>query len=147
MTEKSLTLTRTYSVPPEKVFQAWSDKALLPKWFSPTPEMKVPIVEVDFREGGKYRIGMESPDGKETYIAVGEYKEIEKNKKIVMTWRWENWPDDQPDSVLSIELASKDGGTELTLKHEQLESDDSVQKHTEGWTGCLARLEADGLSS
>lgn len=145
MTEKSLTLTRVYDASPEKLFQAWSSEAILPKWFAPSAAMKVPNVDIDFKEGGKYRIVMESPDGAEQYVAVGEYKKIVENEKIVMSWRWENWPAEQPDSMLTVELSSKDAGTELMLKHEQLESDDSVAKHTEGWTGCLDRLGKEGV--
>lgn len=147
MSGKSLRLVKFYSVPPSKVFNAWTSKEEVKKWFTPQPGMTLPICDIDFRVGGKYRLGFEFPDGSmngtdgSMPIASGEYLEIIPEEKIVFTWRWESWPMEMAATKVTIELKEKNGGTELTLIHEDLSNDESVQNHTEGWTGCLAGLE------
>ena len=42
----SFTLTRTYPVPPERVFAAWSSQESKARWFG------TPAYELDFRVGG-----------------------------------------------------------------------------------------------
>ncbi|MBI2800858.1 MAG: SRPBCC domain-containing protein [Gammaproteobacteria bacterium] len=43
-------LTRLIKAPREQVFKAWTDPALLKRWFTPRP-WTTPIVETDVREG------------------------------------------------------------------------------------------------
>jgi glutathione S-transferase len=40
-----------------------------------------------------------------------------------------------------VELSNRDGGTELRFKHEQLPSEESRDRHNEGWNSILDRLE------
>ncbi len=48
---RDLLLIRTIHAPREKVFNAWTDPALLKKWFAPQP-WTTPVVETDVRVGG-----------------------------------------------------------------------------------------------
>ena len=50
--------------------------------------MVVPLVHMDLREGGKFRIQMKSPDG-EYFTAVGEFREVKAPERLVYTWDWE----------------------------------------------------------
>ncbi len=146
MEKKSLKVVKFYKASPAKVFAAWSSVDEIKKWFAPQPGTTLPICEVDFKVGGKYRIGFASPDGSmknpdgSTPVASGEYKEIVPDKTIKFTWRWEAWPMEMGTTLVTVELAEKDGGTELTLTHEDLSNDESVQSHTQGWNGCLESL-------
>jgi uncharacterized protein YndB with AHSA1/START domain len=93
------------------------------------------------RVGGKYRWDLTTPEGEEM-SALGEYRELVPGKKIVFTWQWdddedwENWT-----SVVTIELFERGGGTELRFRHEQLPSEESRDRHNEGWNSFLNRLE------
>jgi uncharacterized protein YndB with AHSA1/START domain len=72
----------------------------------------------------------------------GEYRELQPNKKIVFTWQWqddEDWED--RESVVTVELSDRDGGTELRLSHEQLPNEQSRDGHTRGWNSALDKLE------
>ena len=72
----------------------------------------------------------------------GEYRELQPDRKIVFTWRWEDdeeW--EERDSVVTVELSDCDGGTEVRLTHEQLPSEESRDRHTEGWKSVLEKLE------
>lgn len=147
MTGKSLQVKHFYKASPEKVFTAWADPEIVKKWFAPSENMSVPLAEVDFKVGGTYRIGMFMPKGHMdapadmTVYVGGEYLEIVQNKKIVLTWRWENWPSEQKSTKITLDFVAKDGGTELVLSHEELSDDESVKSHTHGWMGCLKQLE------
>jgi uncharacterized protein YndB with AHSA1/START domain len=134
----SLSLVRTIKAPPEKVFAAWTDPKTLKKWMSPTKEMEVAVAETDLRIGGRYRILMREPDGKEHGVA-GVYKEIVNPKKLAFTWGWEN--STEMNTLVTVELRKKGAGTELTLTHSKFADDKTRDMHNQGWMGCIGRLE------
>ncbi len=101
--------------------------------------MSTPIAEVDLRVGGKYRIGMKSPDGK-LYVATGTYREIIPNEKLVLTWRWENSSPDSPDTLLTVEFKKSGQNTKLVFTHENFATEEAAEDHHEGWEGALSRL-------
>ncbi len=71
----------------------------------------------------------------------GEYRELVPEKKIVFTWKWDDddvW--ENRNSVVTVELFDAAGGTELHLRHEQLPSTESRDRHNEGWNSVLDRL-------
>ena len=60
----------------------------------------------------------------------------------MFTWQWDDdeaWQN--KTSVVTIELFGRRGGTELRLRHEQLPSEESRDRHSEGWNNLLDRLE------
>ena len=72
----------------------------------------------------------------------GEYRELVPGNKIVFTWQWDDDDDwKNISSVVTVELSDRDGGTELRLTHEQLPSEESRDRHNEGWSSVLDRLE------
>lgn len=54
------------------------------------------------------------------------------NKKIVQSWRSSEFPEDAPDSVLSIQLVENQGITEIELEHKDIPSGQAVQ-YQAGW--------------
>jgi len=73
------------------------------------------------------------------HIAVGAYKEIIPNQKLIYTWTWKN--SDAPDTLGTIEFKEVGTNTELSLTHEQFANNDARGRHEQGWIGCLAKLE------
>lgn len=134
----SLSLVRTIKASPEKVFAAWTEPKTLKKWMSPTEQMEVAVAETDLKVGGRYRIVMREPGGKEHRVG-GVYKVIEKSKKIAFTWGWDGSSD--ADTLVTVELRKKGAGTELTLTHSKFADDKTRDKHNQGWMGCVGRLE------
>jgi hypothetical protein len=45
------------------------------------------------------------------------------------------------DTLVTISLRAVEGGTELTLRHERLATEELRQSHAMGWGGCLDLLE------
>lgn len=144
----SLEIVRFINVPTDRVYDAWTDPAQLRQWFGPE-NVRTRKFTADVRVGGNYRWDLTSPEGEEM-SAFGEYKELVPGKKIVFTWQWDNdeaW--ENRTSVVTIELVESRGGTELRLKHEKLPSEESRDRHNEGWNSLLDKLEqflVQGLS-
>lgn len=135
-----LEIKRFINAPPDRVYAAWADPAQLKQWFGPE-NVRTRNLEADARVGGKYRWDLTNADGEEMTV-YGEYRELVPNKKIVFTWRWDDddaWKN--TNSMVTVELADRDGGTELVLIHEQLPSEESRDRHNQGWSSVLDRLE------
>ena len=136
----SLEIKRFINAPPARVYAAWTDPAQLKKWWGPEGVQTRNFV-VDARVGGKYQWDLVNQEGEEMTVH-GEYRELVPGRKIVFTWAWDDdeaW--ENQTSVVTIELSERDGGTELRLIHEQLPSEASRDRHNEGWTSVLDRLE------
>ena len=136
---QSLQVKRHIGASPKAVYHAWTDRAQLSRWFAPSPDFDVVVHELDARTGGSYRIEMRAPDGS-SHVAVGEYRELEAPRRLTFTWRWEGSP--MADTLVTVELTSKGGGTEVVLTHTLFQSEEQRDQHTKGWTGCLAQLAA-----
>ena len=140
MTDKEIKLqiNRFFDCAADELFSAWTDPEQLQKWHAPQ-NVEVGDVEVDLSVGGLYRIEM-LHDGSDKNLSVvsGEYREIEKNRRLVYTWGWEG--SDRYETLVTVEFKEKNGGTELLLKHQRFASDSGRDRHEFGWNGCL-----DGL--
>lgn len=135
----SLQVKRLIDAAPEEVYRAWTDRGQLERWFAPSPDFEVAVHDLDPRAGGTYRIEMRAPDGA-SHVAVGEFRELEAPRRLTFTWRWEGSP--MTETLVTVELVSTEGGTEVVLTHTLFRSEEERDRHTDGWTGCLARLGA-----
>ncbi len=136
----SLEIKRFINAPRERVYRAWTDPAQLKEWWGPE-SVKTRNFNADARVGGKYRWDLTNPEGEEMSV-FGEYLELTPGRRIAFTWKWdddENWK--AHDSVVTVELSDRDGGTEVRLIHEKLPSEASRDRHNEGWNSVLNRLE------
>lgn len=139
----ALVIRRTYSASPERVYEAWTDPKLAQQFLCPAG-MTAPEVQMDVRTGGKFRIVMMLPSG-EPYVAYGVYRDVQPNKRLSMTWQWEEEnPADEHESLLTIEFNAHGSGTELILTHEKLASVESRESHAHGWNSIVEKL--DGLA-
>jgi len=136
----SLEIKRFINAPRARVYAAWTDPAQLKQWWGPEG-VQTRNFTSDARVGGKYRWDLLNQEGEEMTV-YGEYRELVPGRKIVFTWQWD---DDEAwknvSSVVTVELADRDGGTELTLTHENLPSEASRDRHNEGWNSVIDRLE------
>jgi len=136
----SLEIKRFINAPRDRVYRAWTDPAQLKEWWGPEG-VRTRKFEATARIGGKYRWDLLNQEGEEMTV-FGEYRELVPGKKIVFTWQWDDddaWKN--ISSVVTVELSDRDGGTELRLTHEQLPSEESRDRHNEGWSSVLDRLE------
>ena len=135
----SLTLTRSYPVPPERVWRAWTDPQALKRWFGPGGEEPVSVADLDVRKGGRFRIVFGGADGK-AHEVQGVYREVVPHRKLVFTWTWPNSTPER-ESVITIELGAAGGGTELVFRQEQFFDATVRDGHQRGWTESFVKLE------
>lgn len=137
---KRLQVRRTIRASREEVFRAWTEPEHLEKWFHPDPSYATPVAEVDLRRGGRYRFVMETESG-DRHVVSGVFREIELPAKLAFTWGWEEG-DGEPETLVTVELLERDGGTEVVLTHEGFAGAEERDDHRKGWEGCLEQLEA-----
>lgn len=133
-----LVIVRHFKASPERVFSAFLDRETLQGWFGPMT-MTVPSCATDPRVGGRYRVEMHSPAGT-VHTVVGEYKEIAPPERLVFTWAWLKGAGLTNQSLVTIAFKPKDGGTELTLEHTGLATEEIRTGHARGWEGGLDSL-------
>jgi uncharacterized protein YndB with AHSA1/START domain len=134
---QALVVTHSYPASIDRVFAAWTDASQLSQWFGPTDEHTA-IAEVDLRVGGNYRIAIHHVSGN-VHTVIGTYQLIDPPKKLAFTWNWEG--STAPDTLVTIDLIPQGSSTEVKVTHEKFLDTESRDKHNQGWTGGLNRLE------
>jgi uncharacterized protein YndB with AHSA1/START domain len=132
-----LHIRRIIRAPPEEVFSAWTEPALLRQWWGPGP-VTCPEAHVDLREGGAYRIANLEADGSVTWIS-GTFRRVRKPDELVYTWTVSILPEEL--TLVRVKFASHPEGTELTLTHERFAAETVRDMHLKGWNGCIDKLE------
>jgi uncharacterized protein YndB with AHSA1/START domain len=115
---------RIFAGPPELVFRAWTEPALLQRWFGPAD---LPLVEceIDLRVGGRYRFVHRAANGRQSSYG-GRYLEIEPGVRLVSTVTFGIWPD--REHVDALDFLPVTGGTLLSgvSTHQSVEWRDEV---------------------
>lgn len=116
---KELTLKRTFDAPIELVFKAWTDPALMAKWWGPN-EFTTPICELDVRPGGKLLVVMHGPKNTDfdlDFPMTGTYQEVVPPTRLVFTAEAVQDEKGDPQLVTLDTVTFKDVGskTEMTL--------------------------------
>ena len=133
---------RRFAAPPERVFDAWTKADVLRDWWSAMPNMSPGTIDVDLREGGRYRMEMVADDGA-VHTAAGEYREIRRPERVVYTWSWEGIDDamrGSANTLVEVDFARDGDGTLVTLTHSGFGSDEIAGMHEHGWNGTLEQL-------
>jgi uncharacterized protein YndB with AHSA1/START domain len=136
----SLSVVRRIRARPAIVFDAVTTAEGIAHWWGPDAG-PVLLSESDPRVGGRYRVRFRMLDGSE-HESSGEFLEIVRPNHIVMSWRWKGGLEDPGESRVEIKLRVIPEGTELTLTHGQLQTDETGRSHQEGWNGSLDKLAA-----
>ncbi len=120
--ENQLILERTVSASREKVWQAWTDPAMLERWWGPD-NVTIPECEVDLRVGGKFYIVMEAGEAMGQFKGtkwpmLAKFTAVEPNAKLAyIAQAWTEGAKEQTliDQATEITLTEKDGETKLKI--------------------------------
>jgi uncharacterized protein YndB with AHSA1/START domain len=135
-----LRLERLIPAPPEQVFDAWIQPDLLIKWWGPEG-FTTPAPDMDVRSGGRWRTVMVAPNGGE-FIACGVYRTIERPRRLVFTWGWEDERGIRGhETEIIVTFDPTPGGTKLVFEQQRFETADTRNRHSHGWNSMFNRLE------
>jgi uncharacterized protein YndB with AHSA1/START domain len=129
---------RTLSASPKQVFEAFTNPASLAKWWG-MKDSCIIHCETDVKVGGKWRIGMRSSEGQESWVH-GFYREIVPSSQLVFTWIWESPNSSTPAMLVTITFVGEDRQTNIRIIHEMLMTEKSRLMHARGWNDSLDAL-------
>ncbi|AUH64053.1 SRPBCC domain-containing protein [Paracoccus zhejiangensis] len=143
-----LTISRLIPAPPSLVWRAWSDPAILARWWIPAP-YACRVVKLDLRPGGGLETLMREGDGPFQPHVEGCFLEAIPERRLVFTTQLaEGWRPIEPWLALTaiLDFTPEDGGTRYAARvlHR---SANEAQKHDEmgfepGWGAALDQLAA-----
>jgi uncharacterized protein YndB with AHSA1/START domain len=107
----SFTITRTYPVPPERVFAAWSTQEAKGRWFGAPGTSTYAL---DFRVGGA-ESNRGGPPGGPVYTYEAIYRDIVPEARLVYDYVMERDGTLISVSVTTVEFASAPSGTTLSF--------------------------------
>ncbi len=110
--ELEIVMTRELDAPRDLVFEAHTSCEHMSNWWGPR-KYEFAKCEIDFREGGLWRVVHRGPDGDE-HAFRGEYREIVRPESITWTFEYEGFPGNI--SVETLTLEERDGKTLLTAR-------------------------------
>src|SRR5580700_7229703 len=85
--DREVRVLRRFKATAARVFDAYTQPALLKRWLLGPPGWTMPECDVDLREGGAYRYLWRSDDGAHEFGSEGVYLEISAPHRIVQTQR------------------------------------------------------------
>jgi uncharacterized protein YndB with AHSA1/START domain len=114
--DRTIRMTRLFDAPRHLVFEAMHKPEHIKRWWGRLGEgYSVPVCEVDFRPGGKWKYSNRTPNG-QLATFYGEYREIDPPARVVFTEIFEPFPDSP--SLCTVELTAEAGKTRFTITAE-----------------------------
>jgi uncharacterized protein YndB with AHSA1/START domain len=158
--DRDFVITRVFDAPRALVFKAWTDPKHMARWWGPHTFTN-PVVQLDVRAGGAFRIVMRGPDGID-HPAKGIYREVVEPERLVFTIDHSELPDEWHDRVnptrdkaagkpaveglTTVTFEDQGGKTKLTIRmrFESAALRDALLKlgMNQGWSQSLERLAA-----
>jgi uncharacterized protein YndB with AHSA1/START domain len=149
-------ISRTFDAPRDLVWNAWTERNQLMKWFGPKG-FTMPAATLDLRPNGTFHFHLRSPAGQEMW-AKWFFRDIIPPHRITYVSCFSDpegnvarppFPDPWPVEMLTtISFAEHEGKTTVTIQTETLNPTEA-ERHTfhsnfhsmtAGWTGTLDQL-------
>jgi uncharacterized protein YndB with AHSA1/START domain len=151
-------ISRSFDVPRETMWKAWTERGRLMEWFGPKG-FTMPAAKMDFRPGGSFHYCMAAPDGNEMWGKF-VYREIVPLERIVLVNSFSDedggitrhpmsptWP---LQMLSTFTLKEEKGRTTVTAhwvpinatQEERKTFDGAHEGMKQGWTGTFEQLAA-----
>ena len=141
------------AAPRERVFQAITDPAQVPRWWGQQDMYRITEWQADLRPGGKWSSIGVRPDGS-SFRVNGEYLAVDPPRHLAHTWI-ATWAGELKTTVYwDLEERDVHGlqgqgpkrvgkGTLLKLRHEGFGgAPEAAEGHSKGWSLCLSWMQA-----
>jgi uncharacterized protein YndB with AHSA1/START domain len=139
-TDRTVTFQRSFEAPMPLVFEVLTKPEHIRAWF-PADDAPLHVCEVDLRVGGTFHFAWYAPGNKECAFR-GTYLEIDRPTRIVNTWLFEGWPDDEAVETATL---TQDGDvttlTDVMAFKDAASFGDHFQGDNDGLQTSLDKLE------
>jgi len=126
---------KRYKARRDRVWAAWTEVERFTKWFG-SHGWKCAGAVLDNRVGGERSMQLKDPEGNDVRV-YGQYIDIDPPSMMSFTWNVDGPGRHLRDTIVTIEFRELPGGTELTVTHEKIPTDQLCQEHREGWIANL----------
>lgn len=105
-------------------------------WISPdTVIPPATSMEIDPRVGGHYRLHAEMPGMK--LSTDGQFEIVEPESHLRYGWEWDN---DGEKTIIDVRFEAADEHTRVHIVHSGFQSEDSLERHRDGWQSYFEKL-------
>lgn len=129
--DDELLIERAFDAPVALVYRLWEDRDHMLRWWGPEG---FTTLELDWglTPGRPWRGAMASKQYGVSRFS-GVVREVERNKRIVFTFGWDEEAGRTLDTVVTVTFADKDGRTIQTFHQAPFPSVESRDSHVGGW--------------
>ena len=122
---------RAYSLPPERVFAAWTDPAVVARWLGCGDDKRWTVHRWDARAGGALHVSLDFDGG--IYDVRGEFLIVQSPHRL--RYRWAD------AEIVDVTIAAVALGSHLRLEHRFPANAAARERYTGGWPDSLLHLE------
>jgi uncharacterized protein YndB with AHSA1/START domain len=134
----SVRISWSFSQPPTKLWQAWTDPSIAKLWFGSDPNGKVLDAKFDVQVNGAFSVTFANSDGSE-FTCLGIYKEIDPPNRLVFTWGWAEQP--EVDELVTLQFRPVEGGTSMLFEQSNIDPKTGLHNYDVGWRRTFQKLE------
>lgn len=138
MSDNNVHLHRILKAPVAKVFRAFSDNDAYRSWIAPYGHVCT-IEYREFKKGGSYMMAFKNFTTSNGESFGGEFLEIDKNKSITYTDRFDN-PNLPGEILTTVEFKEVMCGTALWIHQTNIPEAIPAELCYLGWQECLDQL-------
>lgn len=128
--DDTVVLVREFAVPPDRLFDAWTDVEFLTRWFGCASDMLWDVHSWNVEPGGAIHVSLDF-DGT-PYEVHGRFVVVDRPHRLQYDW--------EAGQVVTVGIEAIDGGSRLRLAHTGLAAEDMRQIVTGGWTEAMQQL-------
>ena len=139
----SLEIEKTFGVPVERLYQAWTTEDDLRQWWRPM-ENTLKQMTNELQEGGRVSYEFENSEQQHAFTIHGNYKKVEEVNRLVYTWNWElpTQAVKESEHLLTVLFEASGNESRLHIRQDQIADEESVHPHRDGWENALESLKA-----
>jgi uncharacterized protein YndB with AHSA1/START domain len=117
--DREFVIKRVFRAPSRLVFEAWTNPALVKRWWAPqTRDVEVVSCDADVRPGGRYRYVLRKNGAQVPFAFSGKYSEVVRPSRLVHTEQFEPTADgpmggEEGAAIITVTFTDIAGGMTL----------------------------------